>query len=206
MSKIIIIASLLLFSYINAEDKNYCSQIVDTNNANECYARSGPNLHDDMCCFYKSVEEESEDEGSSKGFCRPIPYSARININYDIIDGKLYTVKCDPKEQDGTKKKEITVLQRCGEDVTNPSVKKCKKYSSYVDSCCYWNGKDTIGDNLRPYPDPKDNEGQDRGCYWLGAKFDGTIYWGTMKLKCGSFYQKISLSMIALFSLFIIFN
>ena len=207
MRKIIIIASLLLFSSIKAE---YCSKITP-NLETDCFALSGPNLHDDMCCYYKSVETEGENRGKEgdsipKPFCRPIPYSARININYDIIDGKLYTVKCDPKEQDGTKKKEITVLQRCGEDVTNPSVKKCKKYSSYVDSCCYWNGKDTIGDNLRPYPDPKDNEGQDRGCYWLGAKFDGTIYWGTMKLKCGSFYQKISLSMIALFSLFIIFN
>lgn len=201
MRKIIIIASLLLFSYINAEDKKYCSQKQNPGDGKECYALSGPNLHDDMCCFYEPADKGSE----SPNYCRPIPYSARMHIKYDIIDGQLYKVTCD-EEEEKTKKKEITVLQRCGEDVTNPSVKKCKKYSSYVDSCCYWNGKDTIGDNLRPYPDPKDNEGQDRGCYWLGAKFDGKIYWGTMKLKCGSFYQKISLSMIALFSLFIIFN
>ena len=198
MRKIIIIASLLLFSYINA-NADYCSKVETPKNAEQCYAYSGPNLHDDMCCFYKPAD------GNGENYCRPIPYSARMHIKYDIIDDKLYNVECN-EEEEKTKKKEITVLQRCGEDVTNPSVKKCKKYSSYVDSCCYWNGKDTIGDNLRPYPDPKDNEGQDRGCYWLGAKFDGTIYWGTMKLKCGSFYQKISLSMIALFSLFIIFN
>ena len=153
-----------------------------------------------MCCYYESVETAQEK------LCRPIPYSARMDINYDIIDNKLYKVTCNSQELEGTKKKEITVLQRCGEDVSDPSVKKCKEYSSYVDSCCYWNGKDTIGDNLRPYPDPKENNGQSRGCYWLGAKFDGEIYWGTMKLKCGSFYQKLSLSMIALFTLFIIFN
>ena len=200
MRKIIIIASLLLFSYIKANDK-YCSQKQNPDKES-CFALSGPNLHDDMCCYYEPVETDP----TSEKLCRPIPYSARMDINYDIIDNKLYKVTCNSQELNETKKKEITVLQRCGEDVTNPSVKKCKKYSSYVDSCCYWNGKDTIGDNLRPYPDPKDNEGQDRGCYWLGAKFDGEIYWGTMKLKCGSFYQKISLSMIALFTLFIIFN
>ena len=202
MRKIIIIASLLLFSYIKANDK-YCSQKKNPDKES-CFALSGPNLHDDMCCYYEPVETDQKE--SLEKLCRPIPYSARMNINYDIIDNKLYKVTCNPQELEGTKKKEITVLQRCGEDVSDPSVKKCKEYSSYVDSCCYWNGKDTIGDNLRPYPDPKENNGQSRGCYWLGAKFDGEIYWGTMKLQCGSFYQKISLSMIALFTLFIIFN
>ena len=199
MRKIIIIASLLLFSYIKA---NYCSKNTGPEDKESCFALSGPNLHDDMCCYYESVETDPTQEK----LCRPIPYSARMDINYDIIDNKLYKVTCNSQELEGTKKKEITVLQRCGEDVSDPSVKKCKEYSSYVDSCCYWNGKDTIGDNLRPYPDPQTNHGQSRGCYWLGAKFDGEIYWGTMKLKCGSFYQKISLSMIALFTLFIIFN
>lgn len=202
MRKIIIIASLLLFSYIKAN--NYCSQNTSPDKES-CFALSGPNLHDDMCCYYELVETAQE-EYTPKKLCRPIPYSARMAINYDIIDNKLYKVTCNSQELNETKKKEITVLQRCGEDVSDPSVKKCKEYSSYVDSCCYWNGKDTIGDNLRPYPDPQENKGQSRGCYWLGAKFDGEIYWGTMKLQCGSFYQKISLSMIALFTLFIIFN
>ena len=206
MRKIIIIASLLLFSYIKANVGKYCSQKKDPEDKKSCFALSGPNLHDDMCCYYELVKTDQEEEPTPEKLCRPIPYSARMDINYDIIDNKLYKVTCNPQELEGTKKKEITVLQRCGEDVSDPSVKKCKEYSSYVDSCCYWNGMDTIGNNLRPYPDPQKDGGQSRGCYWLGAKFDGEIYWGTMKLQCSSFYQKISLSMIALFTLFIIFN
>lgn len=206
MRKIIIFATILLLSSIKVNSL-YCSETIP-GKEEDCYSLSGPNLHDDMCCYYEHEKERvDEDESIVKPkLCRPIPYSARMNIKYDIIDNYLYKVSCNPEESESTKKKEITVLERCGEDVSNPSLKKCKKYSSYVDSCCYWNGKDTIEDNLRPYPDPALTEGQARGCYWLGAKFDGKIYWGTMKLKCSSFYQKISLSMIALFTLFIIFN
>ena len=204
MRKIIIFATILLLSSINV-NASYCSGITPVNKE-DCYALSGPNLHDDVCCHYTLIEKINTEVEPHEKQCRPIPYSARMDIEYDIIDNNLYKVECNKTEIESTKKKEITVLERCGEDVSNPSLKKCKKYSSYVDSCCYWNGKDTIEDNLRPYPDPALTEGQARGCYWLGAKFDGKIYWGTMKLKCSSFYQKISLSMIALFTLFIIFN
>ena len=52
MRKIIIIA-LLLFSYIKAN--NYCSNNKSPKDEDSCFALSGPNLHDDMCCYYELV-------------------------------------------------------------------------------------------------------------------------------------------------------
>ena len=157
-------------------------------NVSDCSALSGPNIHDDICCLYTEADVDST---NANKICHSIPYTARTNIKYDYFDTHLYSVECD----DSLKHKEYTVLARCGEDESNPNQKKCQKYSSYVDSCCYWNGQDLIegGELYRS---------SGRGCYWLGAKFDGNIVWGSMKLKCNSVYQTVSLYMLALYILF----
>ena len=148
--------------------ENYCDQVTSNATENGCAALSGPNVHDDICCLYTLID-------NSIARCHSIPYTARTNILYDYFEGELYSVSLH-ETQNTTKEKGYTVLARCGEDVSNPNQKKCQKYSSYVDSCCYWNGKDLI-EGGEPYPLSK------RGCYWLGAKFDGKIVWGSMKLK-----------------------
>lgn len=144
-------------------------------NVSDCSALSGPNIHDDICCLYTE-----EDSTNPNKICHSIPYTARTNIKYDYFDTHLYSVKCDDTQLE-QKHKISTVLARCGEDESNPDQKKCQKYSSYVDSCCYWNGQDLI-EGGEPYPS------SGRGCYWLGAKPDGNIVWGSMKLKCSSIF------------------
>ena len=191
----------LLCGLFSASYETYCDQMNGDNgkspsDENSCALLSGPNVHDDICCFYTLVDT-SLSSGSNpipQNICHSIPYSARTNITYDYYNGTLYKGNCS-EAQLVSKKKESNVLARCGEDVSNPNQKKCQKYSSYVDSCCYWNGKDLI-EGGEPYPS------SGRGCYWLGAKFDGKIVWGSMKLKCSSVYQTVSLYMLALYILF----
>ena len=174
---------------------------IDSATAKTCSQFNGPNLHDDLCCLYSVIDTNDQkrilQEEKKKKFCYSVPYSSRMDdfLTYDVINDTLYKVDC---EKTTHAKNNSTVLARCGEDVENPSVGKCKKYSSYVDSCCYYNGTEI--DNGYTYPKTT------KGCYWLGAKFDGEILWGGMKLKCSSTYYTVSFSILILSILFVIFN
>ena len=96
-------------------------------------------------------------------------------------------------------KREDSILTRCAEDQENPDgVKTCKKYSSYVDSCCYFGGSTEFEGG---FPETK------KGCYWLGAKFQGDIKWGSLKLTCSSDYlNSYTRILIAFIMIFLIWN
>ena len=178
-----------------------CLQNISSPSKDACSKFNGPNLHDELCCYYSAIDTNAQnrrlEEQNKSNFCYSVPYSSRMDdfLTYDVINDTLYKVEC---ENTTNPKNNSTVLARCGEDVDNPSVGKCKKYSSYVDSCCYYNGTEI--DNGYTYPKTT------KGCYWLGAKFDGEILWGGMKLKCTSTYYTVSFSFLILSILFVIFN
>jgi hypothetical protein len=146
-----------------------------------CSQYDSPGMYGDLCCFYKIYNGSTTDQSK----CVSVPYSAYLNyVEYDTLDGILYEVYCNYKNK--RYNKAAAVLTKCGEDIKNPSMKKCKGYSSYVDSCCYYNGE--VSDNEYGDLFPKDTE---RGCYWLGAKYRGKISWGGMHLNCASTFLNL---------------
>ena len=142
-------------------------------------------MYGDKCCWYKPVNKSNE------SFCKKVPYSASIklseteNLKYDVINSELFEIDCDEFED-----QKAGVLSKCAESLTSFSLKKCKKYSSYVDSCCYYSGKKKDQKYNEPYPETKE------GCYWLGAKFSGDINWGGLKLKCEGKFLNIGFFMM----------
>ena len=150
----------------------------------ECMNYPSSDLYGDFCCWYSQLTNNST---SNSGICKKIPYSASIRfetgetLKYDVIDGILYKVDCGSKKYDD---QSVGVLNKCGEDLTSFSLKKCKKYSSYVDSCCYYSGKKKDQKYNEPYPKTEE------GCYWLGAKYSGNINWAGLKLSCEGKYLK----------------
>ncbi len=154
----------------------------------ECLNYPSSDLYGDFCCWYSNLTETSTSTSKSNSeFCKKVPYSASIRfetgetLKYDVIDGVLYEVNCGNKKYDD---QSVGVLNKCGEDLTSFSLKKCKKYSSYVDSCCYYSGKKKDQKYNEPYPKTEE------GCYWLGAKYSGNINWAGLKLSCEGKYLK----------------
>ena len=181
------------FFATNCQQSQCSNSSINPTSVTDCTKYSDVESTGSACCFYKVVEEsepaENQEDAENKktNKCISVPYSAYTNSKYDYINGTLYEKDC------GTFfTKEQYVLSRCGEDVKKASLKKCKKYSTYVDSCCYFSGAKEDGAEIYP--------GAIDGCYWLGAKYDGKLRWGGMKLKCSSTYQKLYL-----FSFLIIF-
>lgn len=185
MHNFFLIIILLLNFSLPISSGNTCDQHNSPSSEEDCFAYDGNTLHDAQCCFYKPVDTSKD----LQNICRSIPFSARINsLKYDVIENVLYEVKCN-----GEIYKNDSILNICAEEV-NPkdaSVKKCQKYSSFVDSCCYYDKDDQP--NLA-YLNPKPTH----GCYWLGSKYKGKITWGGLKLKCGGHFNKLNIYMILL--------
>ena len=188
MSKKYIFIITLIF--ISKTFQQKCSDLTISSN---CTNYPLSDLYGDKCCWYEKVTTSSSTSPDSH--CRKIPYSASIKfstgktLEYDVIDGDLYKVDCGSQTYAD---QSVGVLSRCGEDLDSFSLKKCKKYSSYVDSCCYYSGKKK--DQLYNEPYPKTEE----GCYWLGAKYSGNINWAGLKLKCEGKYLKNKFLMLLL--------
>lgn len=172
---ILIITTILTLS----SEQNIACESETPSDLSDCSKYDSPGMYGDLCCFYK---RESTTEGSK---CVSVPYSAYLNyVQYDTLNGTLYKVQCNYENK--RYNKAAAVLTKCGEDIKNPSMKKCKGYSSYVDSCCYYNGD--VSDNEYGELFPKETE---RGCYWLGAKYRGKISWGGMHLNCVSTFLNL---------------
>ena len=172
---ILIITTILTLS----SEQNIACESETPSDLSDCSKYDSPGMYGDLCCFYK---RESTTEGSK---CVSVPYSAYLNyVQYDTLNGTLYKVQCNYENK--RYNKAAAVLTKCGEDIKNPSMKKCKGYSSYVDSCCYYNGD--VSDNEYGELFPKETE---RGCYWLGAKYRGKISWGGMHLNCASTFLNL---------------
>ena len=172
---ILIITTILTLS----SEQNIACESETPSDLSDCSKYDSPGMYGDLCCFYK---RESTTEGSK---CVSVPYSAYLNyVQYDTLNGTLYKVQCNYENK--RYNKAAAVLTKCGEDIKNPNMKKCKGYSSYVDSCCYYNGD--VSDNEYGELFPKETE---RGCYWLGAKYRGKISWGGMHLNCASTFLNL---------------
>lgn len=195
MSKKNFFILIFILFFLNTIQQN-CG---DHNSSQEdCISASSVNLYGDKCCYYKVKSNISD---NAEDFCRKIPYSASIKLGekkileYDVIDGDLYQVNCGDNYYED---QSIGVLNRCGEDLKSFSLKKCKKYSSYVDSCCYYSGKKKDQKYNEPYPETGE------GCYWLGAKYSGNINWAGLKLKCkGTFLKSEKILILLLMVLMI---
>ena len=183
---------ILTFIFISKTFQQNCQNIK---NETECKNYPSSDLYGDFCCWYIPLTDTS----SNSGKCKKVPYSASIKfetgetLKYDVIDGVLYEVNCSKKYDDQS----VGVLNKCGEDLTSFSLKKCKKYSSYVDSCCYYSGKKKDQKYNEPYPKTEE------GCYWLGAKYSGNINWAGLKLLCEGKYLKSKFLMFLIMLFFI---
>ena len=172
MKKIILEIFLSLNIYAIIYSK--CSDYDD--NEEKCLKHFKTGKYPDLCCFYKK-------ENSTSGLCKEIPFSSYSQeYKKEYFDDILYNINCSGFE------KETYNLERCGNIYNqNPSKKECKKYSSYVDSCCYYSGENNKDD-------PK-VEGKTfvKGCYWLGSKYEGSIFWAGARLECSFKFLKYSL-------------
>ena len=148
----------------------------------QCSALNTKGKYPNLCCVFKKYGQDGKLE--DKGECKTVPYSSYYSGYTKEYDGEtLYSVTCIPDEEIKT-----FTLERCGNTYTGkPSKKECKKYSSYVDSCCYYSGEKKEGD--------PSIEGAkfEKGCYWLGSKYEGSIFWAGARLECSYKFLKYSL-------------
>ena len=173
------------------------SLICNETSRNDCLKKEN-NKYPDVCCFYKELNKDTKDnsdipssddttiENNEEGSCKLVPYSAYYKSKYiEYIDGKLYEVNCDDID------KKPYALEECGNTYKKDkaSLKECKKYSTFVDSCCYYSEKNKKDD------DPVVNVTDQliEGCYWLGSKYEGSIFWAGVRLECFNKYLQFSL-------------
>ncbi len=176
-SQITISIILILTTIPITQQQNLLCSKKTPSSQEDCTNLNSAGMYGDLCCYLESISESSEKK------CISIPFSAYLSyVEYYNLNGILYKITCDIKNR---YEKKNAVLNPCGGKVSHPNMKKCKKYSSYVDSCCYYNGKEEENEYVDLYPDTEE------GCYWLGAKYKGTISWGGMKLKCNCQFLKI---------------
>ncbi len=141
-------------------DPNNCLKIVDEGKK-----------YPDYCCHYSGATN----------FCKTVPYSSYRGENFkDSIGDSLYTVTC-PQGQ------KTFALEQCGNTFEEAkSLSDCKKYSTFVDSCCYYKTPEN----------GKNNNFKENSCYWLGSKYEGTINWAGIELECNQKYLNSSLFLI----------
>ena len=151
---------------------NGCDNITEAGNETDCTSvkLSNSNRYPDYCCFYEQIDPKND----TQKFCRTVPYSSFYQEEtYENINDHLYKVTC--KSDEGNK----TYLEQCG-DVnkgSNVDFEDCKEYSTLLNSCCFTEG----------------NSDLKKGCYWLGTKYEGDIYWAGVDMECNLNYIKYSL-------------
>ena len=143
----------------------------------ECLIYNESGAYPDYCCYYKPLIPYNE-----TGECKTVPYSSYFKgLIREYINGSLYNLTCN-------KNKTTFALEECGNihKKKDASIKNCKKYSTFVDSCCFYNGKKN--NNI--------DHGQqefEKGCYWLGSKYEGSIEWAGISLECNQNYLNYSI-------------
>ena len=166
----------ILFFIININyifSLDNCS-ISNPNRIEDCFYRQNYVLYSDYCCYFNS---------SDKSFCKAIPYSSYNDKDkYENIDGVLYQVTCD------TGNRKVTLLEECGNtnEANEANYEKCKKHSTVLNSCCYVKGNGNIN----------------KGCYWLGTKYEGDINWAGVEMECSMDYLKYSIIYLIFIFLF----
>ena len=168
----------------NEENKDNEEEESNDDYPNFCTKQHDQTKYPDLCCHFKAGDDEC---------CRTIPYSSYYTgYNFEYINNKLYKVDC------GNTKLETFALQQCGNSFEDGSLKKCKQYSTFVDSCCYFKGdyEDNIAEEAKQLKEKK--------CYWLGSKYNGKITWAGAKLECNHNYLNYSLFYLFSFAFSII--
>ena len=166
----------ILFFIININyifSLDNCS-ISNPNRIEDCFYQQNYVLYSDYCCYFNS---------SDKSFCKAIPYSSYNDKDkYENIDGVLYQVTCD------TGNRKVTLLEECGNtnEANEANYEKCKKHSTVLNSCCYVKGNGNIN----------------KGCYWLGTKYEGDINWTGVEMECSIDYLKYSIIYLIFIFLF----
>ena len=166
-----IIFNIFLFFSINHIIISQNCNCIDGTNQNKAYP--------DYCCKYTAINPNTP----SQTFCKTVPYSSYFSgYKNEYINEVLYKVECNNQEN-----KTTFALEPCGNIYSEKlSFKNCKKYSTLVDSCCYFSG--TFVDDI----DQKE-QSLIKGCYWLGSKYNGEINWAGAKLECHHKYLNYSL-------------
>ena len=181
--KLLLISLMILSTFSATCEKDWNNR---TKTEEECFRNSGIGKYSDHCCHYK----EKYPNANESNLCITVPYSSYTGNGSYYINDILYDVKCSYDEKN---EKEITALERCGNTHdTKFSLKRCKKYSSFVDSCCY-------------HEKEGDQDSLGSGCFWLGTKYEGSITWANIKLKCSDSYLKYSLFYAILLFMLVIF-
>ena len=143
----------------------------------ECLKNPIDEKYPDVCCFFEGLNNGDE------SFCKTVPFSSLTkNGSKEYFDDKLFKITCQKFNKDNYN------LERCGNIYNdNPSKKDCRKYSTYVDSCCYYSGEKN--------DDDPDNNGEPfkKACYWLGSKYEGSIFWAGARLECSFKFLNYSL-------------
>ena len=181
-----IIFSIAFFPVILSENEKIfldgCDGEVkeEPKDCHELGDKNGDKKYPDYCCHVT--------DGTEK-MCKTVPYSSyRGEITKDYINNKLYTVTC-PKGST------VYALEQCGNTFEEAkSLSDCKKYSTFVDSCCYYKTPEN----------GKNNNFKENSCYWLGSKYEGTINWAGIELECNQKYLNSSLFLI-IFIIFVLF-
>ena len=168
MAKNILSIYLIIINLNLIFSTNNCDSINSPSGKNDCFSQNEDSGIANYCCYYESIK-------SSKKFCKTVPYSSLHyeNLNYENIDGDLYEISCE------TNNRKVTLLEQCG-DTNNPqnaNFEKCKKHSTVLNSCCYVEGNANI----------------EKGCYWLGTKYEGDITWAGVNMDCFMNYLKNSI-------------
>ena len=175
---IFIIFLFAIFPAILSENEKIflenCEEIENVKNSTMCLKTEEGKKYPDYCCHYYHDESTQS--------CKTVPYSSYRGENTkDYIIDKLYTVTC-PKAH------KTYALEQCGNAFEEAkSLSDCKKYSTFVDSCCYYK----TSENNEKSKDFKENS-----CYWLGSKYEGTINWAGIELECNQKYLNSSLFLI----------
>ena len=174
--KKIIFHIFLFFSISHIIISNTCEE----KSYNDCVSDNSQNkTYPDYCCKYKAINPEY----ATKNFCKTVPYSSYFSgYKNEYIKGILFEVDCNNNQGHQT-----YALEPCGNIHSKEfSFKNCKKYSTLVDSCCYFSG--TFVDDI----DQKE-QSLSKGCYWLGSKYNGEINWAGAELECHHKYLNYSL-------------
>ena len=143
------------------------------------YSMNINKTYPDYCCKYEAINPNSGNK-----FCKTVPYSSYFSgYKNEYINGILFKVDC------GNQVHDTFPLAPCGNTHSKDfSFKNCKKYSTLVDSCCYFSGNpNSDGDNEQKGQKLKE------GCYWLGSKYNGKINWADAELECHHKYLYCSL-------------
>lgn len=122
------------------------------------------------CCYVQGVTNNNNTK-----MCYDVPVTSYAGVKTVTIRGSVYTMDC------GANLAPITPLATCG-PANATSKSDCMIKSTFENSCCYNPGYGNVT----------------RNCYWLGAKYEGSIIWAGLELDCAGGYLSYSLFFVFL--------